>query len=287
MPKDFLHRAIIILLMKAFSKYRTLPLFFAGVALSLVILTSLGALAGYSVERALEGGHSIFTYAHYVFVVGGIGGVIAVGLKKSVRIATGAGIILMIGLTIAKSPQSNTSIIHLTSRLGAASVLIFFIVCIEYSIVNYDKVRSVMTPEAIRMGALTGVAYGVFFVAARALTGSYERGLVETMTMNPSSMGVAIWSIGGLFIVGFVAGWLMRSYSLVFPLLITSTLFAIASLFTWIRFQSRGTDSTAAVDLITLFGWVWIGSLAVAVGVAVMEKELRDRFEFQRILPEK
>lgn len=273
--------------MKEVNKYSNISLFFAGVGLSIVIISGLGTLVGYTIERALEGNHSIFTYALYVFVVGGAGGVIAVGLKNDVRIATGGGILLILGLVGTASPRPDTSIIHLTSRVGAAFVSILFTALIESSIVNYGKVRSAMRWAEIRVGVLIGVAYAVLFVVARALTGAYEEGLWNTITMNPSSMAVAIWSIGGLFVVGFVAGWLMERHSLILPLLVTSALFAIIGVFTWTRIQSRGPYTAAAADPITLFGWTWLGTLAVAVGVAVVEKGARGRFEFQRMLPEK
>lgn len=260
--------------MDRIDEYSSISVFISGVVSSLLILTVLGVVVGFSIEPALQGQHSLFTYIHYVFVVGGVGGVLAIGWAKIARIATVAGSIAVLGIVISSTPENGQSIVRLTSKLGVASVLVPFGVFLEYVVKNPDKVQSALTPEAVRIGLITGAAHAGLIIVARGLLGFYEGGFVSTIFANITSIGVAVWSIGGVFVVGFVAGLLIRRYRLVSPLVSTSLLFATATILTWLRVQPDGPSDAVAIHLITLYSWAWLGTLSIGVGFALLEREI-------------
>ncbi|MDL0139424.1 hypothetical protein PNP85_07900, partial [Halobacterium salinarum] len=88
----------------------------------------------------------------------------------------------------------------------------------------------------------------------------------------------------GLFIVGFVAGVLLRRYGLAAPFIGIVVLLITASVLTWMRIGSDGPNPAIAIHLITLYSWVWLGALLIEIALGYVENEVRENHRISSAL---
>lgn len=254
----------------------SLEVFGGGVVSGLLLITALGVIAGFSLEATFEPERGTFTYLHYVFIVGGMGGVLALGWWKDVRVATIGGAVLTVAVVASSSPSADEPLIRLTTELGGFAVLVAAGVGIEYAVRHTEAIRSALSPDAVRTGLVFGVIHAISFLLIRASVGFYEDGFIQSTFATTSSIGVAIWAIGGVVVVGFVVGVLFRRYQLISPVLSVLLLLAAVSIVTWNSIPARGPSESVAVHALTLYGWAWLGVLAIAVLLGAIEERIRD-----------
>jgi len=254
----------------------SLAVFGGGVVSGLLLITALGVLTGFSLEATFESERGPFTYLHYLFIAGGMGGVLALGWWKNVRVATIGGVVLTVAIVASGSPGADEPLIRLTTELGGVAILVAAGVGIEYAGRHTGAMRSALTPDAVQTGLVFGVLHAVSFLLIRASLGFYEDGFIQSTFATASSLGVAIWTIGGGVVVGFVVGVLFRRYQLISPVLSVVLLLAAASIVTWNRVPARGPSEAVAAHVLTLYGWAWLGVLAVPVLLGAVEGRIRD-----------
>ncbi|MDL0140790.1 hypothetical protein PNP85_14925, partial [Halobacterium salinarum] len=181
------------------SEYSPGDIFLGGLGTSLIVLTGVGVAVGFNLDPFLQNQHSLFSYLSYLFVVGGLGGFLALGWLQGARITTVASTVVIMGLIVTNAPERSRSVIHLNSILGIASGAVPLVLSLEYAGRNLNRIRSVYTPDAIRFGALTGAVYSILALTVRGLLGFYEGGFISTVFTSPAQIGITVWSITGLF----------------------------------------------------------------------------------------
>lgn len=248
----------------------------AGALAALALITGAALLVGYSLTQALDG-NNLLGRIHYLLVVSVLGAGLVVAWRRTARIAAISGVLALVGVLVTNTPDFSASLTSLNIPLTVLAVLFVHAASIEYGLRHPAAVRRVFTRRAVKTGVVVGGLHAGLVLLLRTWLGFYSAALSVSTFRNLGNLGIAVWMLGGAFVVGFAVGVLLARYRLVTPTFVVAGLLSWTTYETWQSVPPGGASVATVGYLLTLYLWGWYVVLILALTTGLVEFVLRPR----------